>query len=111
MRCDGCGNDRARRIRYSAQGEVCDECGGLGSVWIPDVSFTRPYLDPNLPHPDRPWEADGVWVESRQHKARLLAEQNLVEKGDKRGGMRNEDKFLQRRAKEQLGSKRTKRRL
>ena len=102
MKCDGCGNGAARRIRYNRHGETCDGCGGLSTaVGCPDVYFRQPYLDPNLAHPDRPHEANGVWVTSRRHKAALMAEQNLVERGDKRGGARNEDKFLQRKAREQ----------
>lgn len=104
MICDGCGNDAARRIRYTRHGETCDVCGGLpADVGAPDVYFRKPYLDPNLAHPDRPNESrqGGVWVTSKRHKAALLAEQNLVERGDKRGGARNEDKFLQQRAREQ----------
>ena len=81
--------------------ESCDRCGDLRHLVIPDVSFTGPYLDPNLAHPDRPWEKDGVWVESKRHKARLMTEQNLREVGDKKHGARNFDPALARRWKEQ----------
>ena len=106
MKCDNCGNETAQRLRYSAAaGMKCDDCGRLTSgVGCPDVYFRQPYLDPNLAHPDRPHEVaqGGVWVTSRRHKAALLAEQNLVERGDKRRGARNEDKILERRVREQL---------
>jgi hypothetical protein len=34
MKCDGCGNTEARRISYdpTTKTEVCDQCGGLGSL-------------------------------------------------------------------------------
>lgn len=103
MTCDGCGNKGAIRLRFTGRGECsCDHCGGLGALHVPDVYFKEPYYDYNLAHPNRPWEAKrGAWVSSRRHKAALLAEQGLVEKGDKRGGMRLEDRFLQQRAREQ----------
>ena len=92
MTCNNCGNDRARRWRRYEDGmECCEGCGGLGALSIPDVYFVKPYLDPNLPHPNRPWEKDGVWVESKQHKAALLKEQGLREVGDKVNGARNLD--------------------
>lgn len=93
MVCDGCQNPDAYRIRASAYGECCDKCGNLsiGDASLPDVFFQGPYVDPNLAHPDRPWEKDGVLVTSRRHKAQLMAEQNLREAGDRKGGARNYD--------------------
>jgi len=87
-------------MRFTADGESCDRCGNLGNVNVPDVYFRAPYLDPNLPHPNRPWEKDGVWVESKQHKARLMAEQGLVERGDRRHGHRPLDKHINARWKD-----------
>lgn len=104
MTCDGCGNKAAVRIHVDRFGESCNACGTVSvSVGAPDVYFKEPYRDPHLVHPDRPNEvkAGGVWVTSKRHKAALMAEQNLVERGDKRGGARIEDRFLQQRAREQ----------
>lgn len=102
MTCGACGNDRAHRWRrYEDGSESCDRCGQLGSAAVPDVFFQGPYLDPNLAHPKRPWEKDGVWVESRQHKARLMAEQGLREAGDRRGGERIFDPSLARKVQGQ----------
>ena len=89
MICNACGNQHAHRIRMGAAYQCCDRCGGLGNVRHSDVYFRAPYLDPNLAHPKRPWEKDGVWVESREHKARLLSEQNLREAGDRQHGAIN----------------------
>lgn len=88
MRCDNCGNENARVMRYGKDWCYCDDCGGARSKGSPDCYFRKPYLDPNLAHPDRPWEKDGVWVESKQHKKRLMAEQGLFEAGDRVRGAR-----------------------
>ena len=102
MLCLGCGNQQAYRTFTTATGfECCDKCGALGSLDVPDVYFPGPYIDPNLGHPDRPCEKDGVLVLSKRHKAMLLKEQGLREVGDRRHGAINLDKDLVRRAKEQ----------
>lgn len=92
MKCNGCGNPSAHRVRITKDDECCDRCAGLGNVWVPDVSFRRPYFDPNLGNPGRPGEKDGVWVESKQHKARIMREQHLRERSDRVGGAINFDK-------------------
>lgn len=102
MECRGCGNSEAWRTRTRGDGfEVCDACGGLGAMSLPDVYFRGPYIDPNLAHPDRPGEKDGVLVTSREHKLALMKEQNLYERGDRIHGCSGTDKALVRRAKEQ----------
>lgn len=101
MQCNGCGNKTAYKIKRTSFIENCNRCGNLASTWVPDVYFKGPYLDPNLAHPHRPNEINGVWIRSRRHKALLLAEQNLIEKGDKYHGTRNEDRFLQKRIRDQ----------
>lgn len=101
--CNACGNESARRIRMTSSGfYCCDGCGDLGRApTLHDVYFKGPYMDPNLAHYKRPWEKDGVWVRSREHKAALLAEQNLREAGDKFHGARIQDSRLERSAREQ----------
>lgn len=102
MICGSCKNKNAYRVRLTESGfESCNSCGGLANLWTPDVSFTRPYLDPNLAHPNRPWEKDGVWIESKRHKATLMKEQKLREGGDRRHGSINFDPKLARRVREQ----------
>ena len=102
MVCKNCNNDRAFRWRKFEDGsESCDKCGSIPSTQFSDVYFREPYLDPNLAHPSRPWEKDGVWVGSREHKARLMREQDLREAGDRRGGSRIFDPGLARRVQEQ----------
>lgn len=113
MTCNGCGNEAAHRVRVRpvrepgddknmpVLSESCDRCAGLRNLDFPDVSFTEPYMDPNLAHPDRPWEVDGVWIESKRHKAMLMKEQDLREIGDRKGGARNFDPALAERAREQ----------
>jgi len=88
MICIGCGNRRAYTLKINSTGSHCDRCGTFRARGSPDVYFRQPYLDPNLPHPNRPHEKDGVWVRSKQHKQALLNEQKLVERGDKRHGAR-----------------------
>lgn len=110
MKCNGCGRPDAVRVKIYGDGvEICDakDCGNLsiGEACVPDVWFPGPYIDPNLAHPKRPWEiqkvvggGDGVLVTSKRHKARLLREQGLHEAGDRRRGMRREDKAAMKRA-------------
>ena len=88
MTCGNCGNKNAYAVRINGGGQSCDECGTFRNRGVPDVYFRQPYLDPNLPHPNRPHEKDGVWVRSKQHKRELLNEQKLVERGDRRHGAR-----------------------
>lgn len=79
----------------------CDRCGGLkADVGFDDVYFDKPYLDPHLIDIHKPEQRNGVWVESRAHKAALLKEKGWREVGDKRGGARLEDKFSMRREQE-----------
>lgn len=86
MRCMGCGNEDARITRTYALAdglaEVCDakECGDLRAPWVPDVFFPGPHFSEHLGGEDNP---NGVFVESRRHKARLLAAQGLREDGDR----------------------------
>ena len=101
MTCNWCGNDKAYRVRVRAMHESCDRCGDLPNLDFPDVSFTEPYLDPNLAHPDRQHEVNGVWIESKRHKAMLMKEQNLREVGDRKHGARNFDPALAQKFREQ----------
>ena len=103
MECNNCGNMAAYAMRFTNEGQSCNACGSFQNKGTPDVYFRAPYLDPNLAHPNRPWEKDGVWVESKQHKARLMAEQNLVERGDHRHGARNYDKSISASERRHLG--------
>ena len=91
MTCKGCGNQSAYRVRYSTSGECCNSCGGLGNMNIADCYFRKPYFDENLGNPKRDArEKNGVWVESKSHKAALMAEQGLREAGDRVRGARNQ---------------------
>ena len=104
MICKGCNNERAFRWRKYEDGtECCDACGNISVASLPDVYFREPYLDPNLANPKRANEMNGVWVESKRHKARLMAEQGLREAGDKRHGARLFDPASARRVKSQTG--------
>jgi hypothetical protein len=100
--CNGSGNQDAWRTRTKGGEECCDVCGRLGisGADVPDVYFAGPYVDPNLAHPDRPWEANGVLVTSKRHKAQLMAEQGLREAGDRKGGARNYDAARAREMRE-----------
>lgn len=99
MKCEGCGNENAYRWRMVSGAECCDGCSALGSVQNPDVFFKEPYWDPHLG--DHRKGERSVWVESRAHKAQLLAERGWKEIGDKQGGARVQDKFVVRREQEQ----------
>ena len=102
MECNGCGNADAYRLNFSNAGTFCNICSNIGSVRFSDVYFKEPYLDPNLVHPNRPHEKNGVWVTSRSHNAALMKEQGLREAGDAKHGNRNFDAALARRVREQF---------
>lgn len=103
MLCNGCGNLEAYRLRVADGFECCDSCGSLPSARHSDVYFREPYLDPNLVTRDgfktmeRKNGQEGVWVSSREHKARLMKERGVVEAGDKQHGARNLDVKLAKR--------------
>lgn len=96
MICSGCGNENARRVRivYDEDDriETCEDCGRLTSLYYPDVYFPgEPYMDPNLVRPTDVHSPDGILVRSKRHKAALLREQGLVERGDRVHGAINYD--------------------
>ena len=109
MTCEGCGNAEAWRIqavvdaRTGERFEVCNsaECGQLGNLDVPDVYFRKPYNDPNLVNHMDVKNKNGVWVESKRHKAMLMREKGVVEAGDKSGGGRVYDRKMAQGAKKQ----------
>jgi hypothetical protein len=60
--------------------EYCEKCGQMPSVYIPDVSFQKPYFDEHLCDKSHP---QGQWIHSKRQKAELLRQRNLVEAGDR----------------------------
>lgn len=86
MVCGGCGNEKARITKTfaleSGLVEYCDlsNCGGLKAPYVPDVFFPGPHFSENLGDENHP---NGIFVESKRHKARLLAAQGLREDGDR----------------------------
>lgn len=101
MVCDACGNPEARRLRYRLSGgQCCDRCGSLSNYSVPDVYFAGPYRDPNLVDVRKPQHRDGTWIESRRQKADLMARLGVMEAGDKRHGMRLEDRHAIKREQE-----------
>lgn len=86
MVCNSCGNKEAYRVSYSASGESCDGCGNLGMMKFSDVYFNKEYFDPHIAHDTKaPY---GTHIKSRQHKADVMREYGLTEKGDKVHGAR-----------------------
>ena len=89
MNCQRCGNKEAYSLSFSAAGCSCNLCGLTRSKGSPDVYFRRPYLDPHLVDVKDVRQKDGVWIESKRHKAEIMRNLNVVEAGDKRHGGRN----------------------
>lgn len=83
-----CGNKVATkmRIRFDAKGmkhENCNHCGEVGSAYVPDVywpghAYTSENITDKMGNP--------ILLESRQHKARVMKEQGMVEAGDRYHG-------------------------
>ena len=78
----------AHRISYSAKGESCDKCGGVGMspFKFSDVYFKAPGFEPHLADPEK--SPKGNFVRSREHKAQLMREIGVKETGDKVHGAR-----------------------
>lgn len=89
MLCDGCGNLDAYRLSIRGGSECCDTCGQLSRVQFSDVYFREAYMDPHLIDVTKPEQNDGVWISSREQKARLLREKGLREIGDRQHGGRD----------------------
>ena len=79
MTCNGCGNDRAYRVRTGVGYEICDRCGSVGSATLPDV-----YWDGTPEHglADDPKTGQPRTFASKMEKARYLMERGLREAGD-----------------------------
>jgi hypothetical protein len=97
MKCDGCGNEHAIRLRTyfdnvpgettnKQMKEVCDKCGTVcNTTACPDVYFKEPYFDEHLGDQKHPY---GQHIKSKAHKARIMREQNVHEYGDRVRGAR-----------------------
>lgn len=81
MVCAGCGNPEAYRTRtYAGGAQVCDRCGGLGPLALPDVFWDGM---PEHGLADDPVSGGPRVFLSRGQKARYLKEKGLVEAGDR----------------------------
>jgi len=92
MKCDGCGNENATRIRTyfddnKQMKEICDKCGVVSNTASPDVYFRDAYFDGNLGDGKHPY---GQWITSKTHKAKIMREQGVSERGDRIRGARTE---------------------
>lgn len=92
MICRGCKNDHAFRVRIGydpvlkISSECCDKCGTVGQIGIPDVYWPgHPYYSENIT--DRMGKP--ILLESRQHKMRVMRQQNMSEMGDRYHGSRD----------------------
>ena len=87
MLCENCGTSEASRVSYSSSGACsCDRCGKLPGFKFSDVFFKGSYFDPNIADPAKsPW---GNHIRSREHKASLMRELGIRERGDKYHGSR-----------------------
>ena len=94
MTCEGCGNKEAYHVvsRYDrATGlfdSICDRCGGSERGEMPvhsDVYWPgHPHYNRNIcDKMGRP-----IFLESREHKARIMKEQGIREAGDSIRGAR-----------------------
>lgn len=84
MTCN-CGNTEAHRLSYSIGGkETCDKCGNIGTFRFSDVYFKGPYFDTNLAHDKK--APLGQMVRTREHKAAIMRELGVTERGDRRHG-------------------------
>ena len=100
MLCDGCGNQHATRIRANSMGMICNRCGDIRGINIPDVFFPGPYIDPHLVDTSKPNQVkNGVFISSRREKAEIMRKLGVREVGDGHHG-RNIDKISIRHERE-----------
>lgn len=76
-------------MSFSLSGAAsCNACGPSSSAFkFSDVYFKEPYFDPHIAHPES--SPRGNQIRSREHKAILMKEFGLKEKGDKVHGARD----------------------
>jgi len=86
MKCDSCGNKYASRLHYSSASCHCEKCGKLPSFKFSDVYFKQPYFDEHIADADK--TPHGTYIQSREHKASMMKQYGLNERGDKRHGSR-----------------------
>ena len=84
MVCENCNNPYASRMHYSSGKCHCEKCGQLPAFKFSDVYFRQPYFDENIAHPDK--SPLGTHIQSREHKAFMMKQYGLGERGDKRHG-------------------------
>lgn len=95
MKCNTCGNPVAARVRIGlnpdgTKWELCDECGKIPAVWLPDV-----FLESGGGVKSN----DGLWnskenrpfeYTTKREKAVIMKQLGLSESGDYQHGARNE---------------------
>ena len=76
-------------MSFSLSGAAsCNACGqSSNSFRFSDVYFKEAYFDPHIAHPEN--SPRGNQIRSREHKAFLMRELGLKEKGDKVHGARD----------------------
>ena len=76
-------------MSYANGGETCNACApsSMSSFRFSDVFFKKPGFEEHIAHPEK--APQGVYVRSREHKARLMRDLGLREVGDKVRGARD----------------------
>lgn len=88
MVCGGCKNPEAYRVSYSTAGETCNACApSMSSFRFSDVFFQKPGFEEHIAHPEK--APQGVFVRSREHKARVMRDLGIREVGDRVRGARD----------------------
>lgn len=82
MICGTC-NEFTHRIRVrfddGIKSEICDRCGDVGKVGLPDVFWPgHAHYNPNITDN----MGKEILLTSRNHKARVMKEQRMSEAGD-----------------------------
>ena len=74
-------------MSYKENGSCsCERCGKLPAFKFSDVFFKEPYFDQHIADPDK--SPLGTHIESREHKAAVMRQYGLSERGDKFHGSR-----------------------
>lgn len=81
------GESATGTYRFDPQtGQVVKVSASTSRGGIPDVYFKEPYFDPHLAHPEN--SQTGTFIRSKAHKAQVMKELGISEKGDRRHGAR-----------------------
>lgn len=84
MICGNCGNQKAFRLFYAYQRNVCDQCGDFKTHVLPDLYLVPGQPEDNLP--DDPCTGRAPIFETKRQMAAYLKKHHLIQVRDRDHG-------------------------